>query len=223
MAKKNRRKQRHPLLLFIGLFLVLSGVYFVSRTEPTFSSQPSQEKFSKNANQQLTAESLGTPLLLQTDERWAQRIYGTGENNDIANNGCALLSLSMVLSHWRETTVDPNEVFDWAQNTYFVADAGTAWSIFPDFAQHYQLNFHDLGNDFTQAEAYLQQNIPVIISITAGDFTDGGHILVLAGTNDDQSVRVLDPNDDSQKLHYQRNFKADEIKSQTIHYWTFTA
>lgn len=221
MAKCKQRKQRHPFLILIGIFLILASAFLFSHQESFSFSQISQETFSKNANQQLDDEGFKTPLLLQTDERWKDLAYGTGEENDIAHNGCALLSLSMVLSHWRQTTIDPQEIFSWAQNRYFVEGAGTAWSIFPDFANQYQLTYHDLGNDFQKAQSYLEQDIPVIASVTAGDFTDGGHILVLARMTGTE-IRVLDPNDDPEKNHFKQNFSTEEIQNQAIHYWTFT-
>lgn len=226
--KKNRRKkQRHPFWILGGLILILSGIFYIRTSEVTFSSpltafqHQSQQDYAKQANSHLQTAGIKTPLLLQTDERWRTITYGTGENNDIANNGCALMSLSMVLSYWRNQTVDPNEIFQWAGNRYFVAGQGTAWSIFPDFAKQYQLQYHDLGNDFQAAAGYLAKNIPVIISVTNGDFTDGGHILVLAAFQNNH-LKVLDPNDTPDKNHYQLEFSPEQIQKQTIHYWTYT-
>lgn len=227
MAKK-RSTKRQPVLIFLGLLLMAAGVLSIYMKEqqtipelaaklPTIQ-QTSQQDFAEKANQQLAAENAPTPLLLQTDERWRYDAYGDG---DIAKNGCALLSLAMVLSHFRGSAIDPHEVFQWAGDRYFVTNSGTAWSIFPDFAAANNLTYHDLGDDFAQAQSFLSRQTPVIVSVVPGEFTDVGHIMVLSEMKDGK-IRILDPADNKSKSHYSKAYTPEELQSQILHFWSYT-
>lgn len=227
MVKKRSRK-RQPLMILLGLLLMAAGVLGIYMKENgsvtelaanlPISRQTNNQAFAEEVNQTLTAEQAPTPLLLQTDERWRNEAYGDG---DIAKNGCALLSLAMVLSHFRGTAIDPHEVFQWAGDRYFVENSGTAWSIFPDFATQNGLTYHDLGDDFAQAQSFLTQQIPVVVSVVPGEFTDVGHIMVLSEMKDGK-IRILDPADNQSKSHYSKAYTPEELQSQILHFWSYT-
>lgn len=222
-----RKKSRQPKIIFIGFCMLLLGGIWLLVAKPTdttfFDSTPTitQQQYSQKANKTLKGNNVPTPLILQTDERWAQNSYGTGEDNTLAQNGCAILSLTMVLSYFEKKEATPYDILSWAHNNYFVTGQGTAWQIFSDFANHYQLQYHDLGNDFQTASKYLQQKIPVIVSVKPGRFTEVGHIMVL-GAQQNNQVLVLDPNDKPAKTTYKELFHPEDLTGEIIHYWTFT-
>lgn len=223
------RKQRFPAFLMLVIIGLIGFVYYSqwqgTPSIPFLNHVRSQTAFASEANQEIRANTDNTPvpLILQTDEKWADAPYGTGDGeNTMAQNGCAIASLSMVLSYWQGRDVPPKEILDWAQNNYYVADSGTAWTIFPAFGAQFGLVCQDLGNNLSSAQSYLNQGIPVICSVTAGDFTDGGHIMVLRDWTD-AGIRVNDPNDDAQKNHYQNTYDPAVIAGQAINYWVYTA
>ena len=222
-----RKKTRQPKIIFIGFCMLLLGGLWLLVAKPAnstfFNTTPTitQQQYSQEANQTLKGNQVLTPLILQTDERWAQDSYGTGEDNTLAKNGCAILSLTMVLSYFEEKEATPQDILSWAQNKYFVNGQGTSWQIFSDFASHYHLQYHDLGNDFQSASKYLQQKIPVIVSVKPGRFTEVGHIMVLGAKKNNQ-VLVLDPNDTPEKNTYQELFHPEDVTGDIVHYWPFT-
>ncbi|MHC5374594.1 C39 family peptidase [Enterococcus sp. LJL120] len=233
MSKRRnpRRKNKSAQLLLAGLLLLLGFTWFLTKAPfenlTIFQASISQTAFAKEANQKLQAENEQqvAPLILQTDEQWAQTEYGFSDDplseNTLATNGCGIASLAMVLSYWQNQEISPLEILNWAQNNYYVADAGTSWQIFADFAAAYQLQYVDLGDDIYAAQTYLEQGIPVVASVTAGEFTQGGHILVLRDWQT-EGIAVNDPNDDPSKDHLEKRYSAEEIAGQAIHYWTFT-
>lgn len=222
----NKSASKLVMLIFIGLIVIV--LYFQRSADipmPILQQAGSQTAFASEANQSIGQQKQPyrtAPLILQTEEQWAEDEYGFGgSENTLAMNGCAIASLAMVLSYWENRTVIPSEIINWSQNRYYVEGAGTAWSIFEDFGLHYQFNYLNLGNDLNAAETYLRQGIPVIVSVSAGNFTDDGHIMVLRDWNN-AGINVNDPNDNQQKSHYQQSYDPAEIAAQTINYWVYT-
>lgn len=199
------------------------------RTKEKQERQEKQEKqeklepyktYSSKTKEKLSADHLNSHLILQTDERWANSHYGWGAVPTIAKNGCAIASLSMVNAYFNKSTDTPNKVLKWAGDNYFT-DGGTSWNIFPDFAVQYNYNFINLGDNIDSAIPYLEQGIPVVASMHAGDYTTVGHILVLASTNS-KGIRMLDPNDNVQKKNSLTTHSTEKIQSNLNHLWVFT-
>lgn len=218
--KATRRKTKPKFLMLLLVALIFFAYLQINHNPVLFGSSNTQTAFASEANQNLEGSS--TPLILQTDEQWADTGYGFGEGeNTLRMNGCGIASLAMVLSYWENRTVAPTEILDWAQNDYYMEDAGTAWSIFPAFAEHYGFHYQELGADLGSAQGYLAQGIPVVVSVSAGTFTTGGHIMVLRSW-DEAGIQVNDPNDDPAKNHYQQTFDPGTIASEGVNYWVFT-
>lgn len=234
-----KNRTRRPGFVVLGIFLIFCGiglygnqafsyethynstVEYVDDTPTGLTYFESAEVYTQEANDMLTTENIKTPLILQTDENWSYQDYGTDGSGTIYENGCAITSLAMVRAYHEKNTVTPPDILDWCQQDYYVAGSGTDWSIFPAFADEYGYQLHDLQDDFQQAQAYLNKQIPVVVSVTAGEFTTRGHIMVLAGMRDGL-VKVLDPADDDEKNHSYNWYMPEELESQIIHYWSFT-
>lgn len=231
MKKKGKQRKRYVFLVLLGLLLIFAA--FIRLSHVSYSSQDYEEypmmddmdfdqaAYNEQANEYLQENEVTTPLYLQTNEEWADYSYGSDGTQTLSDNGCALLSLSMVLAYLREDNVSPLEVLDWAQDSYYVDGQGTDWRIFSDFADSFDYSYHDLGTDTAQVANYLAVGQPVIVSVTSGDFTDTGHIMVLAAMQD-ENVVVLDPNDTPEKKHYLTSYSLEEIAAQSLHFWTFT-
>lgn len=217
------RRRTRPVSILIGSFLVIAslGILFM-RFFQVDSKVNSQQDFSASANQYLQEHGQDFPLLLQTDARWADKAYGSGSNqNDLATNGCAIASLAMILSYYDHRTVYPTEILQWSGNQYYQAGQGTAWSIFPAFAQNYGLQVQDLGKDPAKIQQHLQQNQPLVISVNPGEFTDVGHIMVLKKDLQSDQLIVYDPNDASDKEHFKQTYSLDQIMPQLANAWVY--
>lgn len=219
------------LRIVLGLILIWVGLAqfaFSTITNDDYSEEDyevSQAEYAELANSYLQDEGIKTPLLLQNDERWAYEAYGSDGDQTIAENGCAPTSLAMILSYQEKRDVSPTEITDWAQDQYYEPGSGTDWSIFPAFAEKYQLTLHDLGADFTKAQTYLEQDIPVVVSALPGEFTDSGHIMVMTRypAEEELALTILDPSDNDDKSHaYTAWYFPNEIIGEFQHYWAFT-
>lgn len=173
--------------------------------------------YAEKTRVQLKKKSLNTYLILQTDERWASQKYGWGKADDLATNGCAIVSLAMVESFWKKKMITPNEILEWSKERYYT-DQGTSWVIFPKYAENFRYQYHDLSDRINNALPYLEKNIPVIASVYPGRFTDVGHIMVLT-SYDGKYIHLLDPNDNKEKQHSLKSYTPDEIQQELAHLW----
>lgn len=133
------------------------------------------------------------PYINQGDDRWRNKPYGS---STIGKSGCAIASLSMVINGLLpESDVLPPELANWAaSNGYYISGAGTSWSFFQGVANKYNLKMRNLSRDNPQEILdELGKGHPVVVSMSAGHFTKGGHIMVLRGVTDDGKILVSDP------------------------------
>ncbi|MDU5336998.1 C39 family peptidase [Enterococcus sp.] len=218
-----RRKIR-PFSIFIGSILVIVSLGILSSRFFHFDNQVnSQQDFSADANQYLQEHGQDFSLLIQTDSRWADQAYGSGSaQNNLATNGCAITSLAMILSYQEKRTVYPTEILQWSGDHYYEAGQGTAWSIFPAFAQNYGLKMEDLGKDQMKIQEHINQNQPIVISVNPGEFTDVGHIMVIKKDLQSDQIIVYDPNDNPDKEHYMQKYSLDHLMPQLANAWAYT-
>ncbi len=133
------------------------------------------------------------PLFIQWDRRWGYLTYG---DDLFALNGCGPTCLSMVYtgitgnSDW-----NPAQVGVWAESkNYYVNGAGTAWEMMETGCEELGLSSTVVGMDAGIFRARLNEGKPIIASVYEGDFTDGGHYIVLTDIDEDDMVTVNDPN-----------------------------
>lgn len=157
------------------------------------------------------------PLLLQWDKRWGYAEYGNGY---IGNGGCGPTALSMVIVGLTgDTTITPKVVADYAaKNGYYVSGAGSSWTLMSEGARSFGVEGKIMS--FGKDEIYraLNEGHPIICSVGAGDFTSGGHFIVLTGIKDEK-ICVNDPNSiiNSGKL-----WTFEELAPQIRNLWEFT-
>lgn len=218
------RRRIQPVSILIGSFLILASFgLLISRFFHFDQQVNSQQTFSANANQYIQEHGQDFPLVIQTDARWANKAYGSGsEQNNLATNGCAISSLAMILSYYEKRSVEPTEILQWSGDRYYQEGQGTAWSIFPAFAEHYQFTYQDLGRDSTLIQQHLNQNQPIVISVNPGEFTDVGHIMVLKKDLQSDQLIVYDPNDNEEKQHYAQKYSLDQLMPQLANAWVYT-
>lgn len=160
------------------------------------------------------------PLILQKDPAWSHSHYGTDGTKELAENGCAIVTIAMLESYFTDETVTPDDIIDWTGNDYYVHDQGTSWNIFHDYAVRQGYEFHNFGNDFYAAMQAVQSGKPVVVSVNPGYFTNVGHILIIRGYHNGL-VYVNDPNDDPAKMHSIQGIPESIFFQDARNYWSF--
>lgn len=178
------------------------------------------EQVNKNIKDKKYANRMDIPLLLQTDNRWKDTAYGVGsdEGNNLAINGCAILSLAMVTSYLDGKETLPDAILQWSGNDYFMEGQGTAWSIFYEYALMKGYQYEELGVDFEAVAAHVSSGHPVIVSVQPGLFTETGHIMVISGTQNG-NFWLNDPNDSAEKGHSNKEFTQAELANEVYNFW----
>lgn len=130
----------------------------------------------------------------QADARWASHIYTSSENKlqTMKSSGCGPTAGAMIISSLKEI-VYPNIIADmFVENGYRSANNGTYLKAFEFIAQKYNLTVN-LKYKLDDAVECLKRGGMVVACCKAGLFSTGGHIIVLAGMKDDNTIIVYDP------------------------------
>ena len=101
------------------------------------------------------------------------------------------------------------------ENGWYIDGVGTSWSLMTDGAE--QLGVHGMNIEITEDVILdqLTQGHPCICSMRPGDFTKGGHFIVLTGIDENGRVIINDPNSPhNSEIHWDM----DRIKQS----WSFT-
>ena len=121
--------------------------------------------------------------------------YGCGSST-IATSGCGPTAMAMVVSSFLNEKHDPVELANFAlKNGHRKCGSGTGWAFFKDAAEEYGLKFIgqvEPSNSDEVLTALNSGNKLVVASMGAGHFTQGGHYIMLTGT-DGEKVTVQDP------------------------------
>ena len=155
------------------------------------------------------------PLLLQWDKRWGYELYGDGW---IGNSGCGPTALSMVvIGLTGNTDWHPLAIARYAEEQgWYIPGVGSSWDLMTDGAAHFGLQ----SEEGIVSADYIRENLspetPLISSMSPGDFTTGGHFIVLTDVNPDGSIRVNDPNSPNHSL---MSWELDRLLPQIKHIW----
>lgn len=138
------------------------------------------------------------PLFLQWDRRWGYIPYGA---DMAALTACGPVCLSMVAFYLTgDPETSPDKMIAYAgDNGYYTPGKGTAWSFISEAGAHFGLRVRSITVD--QIMDALDAGRPVICVMGPGDFTQSGHFIVMA-SSEDGMIRVNDPNSiaNSEKL-----------------------
>ena len=175
----------------------------------------------KQLDDDITAdvEASDYPLLLQWDKRWGYRLYG---NNYMANNGCGPTALSIVYAGLTgKTDVTPHDVAVYSiNNGLYVPYVGTKWDMMLYGGEHLGLKVEELDLDTVKAEKALQRGDALICKVGPGDFTTGGHFIVVTGIDENNQVTIRDPNS---RMRSEELWDFDRIMGQTDFIWSYAA
>lgn len=158
------------------------------------------------------------PLFIQWDQRWGYEQYG---DNYMAINGCGPTSLAMVvagLTEYKDITPKDMRVFS-EENQHYVDNIGTSWSLMTEGARAFGVKGEAIGLDKNSIEKALKAGQPIIASMKPGDFTEGGHFIVLAGITEDGKIIV---NDSDSKIRSQMLWDIERIIEQSKAMWKFS-
>lgn len=159
---------------------------------------------------------LDVPLYLQYDSKWANVPYGNG---NIRKNGCCPTCLAMVFSYLKKSTIYPDDVVAWCKNQFYVNGQGTSWWIFSNTYTTWGVKCSNIGKSQALMVQALQKGKPVIASMGPGEFTKGGHFIVLSGITTDGKIKVKDPNDSASKNHVNTDFAVSLILRECKNMW----
>lgn len=156
------------------------------------------------------------PLLIQWDERWGYAPYG---DDMIGMSGCGPTVLSMVAAGLTgDNTITPYVVATYAQqNGFYVENVGTSWSLMTTGAEHFGIKSKEVKLKKSNIEDELAQGHPLVCSVREGDFTTGGHFIVLTGIEDGM-IRINDPNS---RIKSQRLWDFERLADQINILWAF--
>lgn len=132
------------------------------------------------------------PLFLQFDTRWGYLPYGSGGN--VGSSGCGPTCLSMAVFYLtgnRECT--PGAIAQYSlENGYYVDGIGTQWSLMTEYPKLYGLNSFQLYWSENNIKTELDKGRVLICSARFGNFTSGGHFVVIYGY-DENGFKINDP------------------------------
>lgn len=157
------------------------------------------------------------PLFLQWDIRWGYMPYGPVDGI-MGSTGCGPACLSMAIFYLTgDKTCTPDTIGTYSmEHGYYVNGSGTAWSLITDYPKLYGLTSRSVGKTENRLKAELDNGNILICSVRAGDFTSGGHFIVIYGY-DENGFKVNDP-----KCVYRSrlNWTYEQIKDDIKQTWS---
>lgn len=138
---------------------------------------------------------IDTYFYMQVDERWADQYYGGTDT--IAKYACGPTSMSIIISSLTDIRIDPVQMSAWAKNNgYWFEKSGSLHSLIPNAAEQFGLKSEGIENTSQAAvkvKKALKDGKLVVALMGKGQFTQGGHFIVLRGLTEDGKVMVADP------------------------------
>ncbi|MBQ8974102.1 MAG: C39 family peptidase [Oscillospiraceae bacterium] len=155
------------------------------------------------------------PLLMQWDKRWGYKDYS---GSLFALTGCGPTCLSMCAIYLTgDATYTPEYMRNFAlENDYSVEGNGSKWTLISEGGEQLGLDVTEIPLDEERTLENLRVGNPVICIMGPGDFTEGGHFIVLAGADDEGNITVNDPNS---YVNSDRTWRFSEISDQIDNLW----
>lgn len=136
----------------------------------------------KGAEASLTSQEKDEdyPLFLQWDPRWGYEDYG---DDNIGLSGCGPTCISMAMYYLlRDDSITPQKVAEYGMdNGHYVMGTGTAWALLEEFPMTYGVGVTQPRASEQTMKDVLDEGGIIICSMGPGDFTAGGHFIVVYG------------------------------------------
>lgn len=157
------------------------------------------------------------PLLLQWDKRWGYDNYG---DKLIGVAGCGPTCMSMAYIYLTgETEMNPRKMAEFANKNGYNSEAGTKWDFFTDGAVTLGLKGSEMKLSEEGMKAALDSGNVIICSMRPGDFTKGGHFILIRGY-DREGFLVNDPNS---RKNSEKHWEFDTLRYQIKCLWSIGA
>ena len=140
------------------------------------------------------------PLYIQWDARWGYEAYG---ESLIGVAGCGPTTLAMAYEGLTgKTDQTSSTICDISeQKGYYVEGSGTTWDLITKGVYDIGLTSQEIPLYESKLVEELEKGSPIICNVGPGDFTKGGHYILLSGYKDGKFM-INDPNsiENSNKL-----------------------
>ena len=156
------------------------------------------------------------PLFLQWDPRWGYAEYG---ENNIGLSGCGPTCVSMALYYLLgDESITPDKVAEYSmENGYYVMGTGTAWALLEAMPAEYGIKVTKPSKTEQNMKNELDAGGVIICSMKAGDFTDGGHFVVIYGYDEDGFLI----NDSNCVARSRQKWPYSALKKQLKNIWVY--
>lgn len=114
----------------------------------------------------------------------------------ISSHGCGPTSLAIVLSSFAQNPITPMVTTQQVCQAGGCYSSGSSWDGIDSVAKSYGYKTQHIwkGGDYTKVISALASKDSLVIALMGpGEFTTGGHYIVLTGTRSDGYVSVADP------------------------------
>lgn len=177
--------EKYPEKLLINLANNPEMIAFVADYEGNTTDYEKAELTEKELQEEY-------PLFLQWDKRWGYLAYG--DDSNVAISGCGPTTLAMaVVALTGNEEATPAAIAKFAmQEGYYMSGTGTMWSLMTEGAAAYGVRSEQINISQIEIKQHLDQGDIVICSVRQGDFTTGGHFILLYDY-DDEGFSINDP------------------------------
>lgn len=157
------------------------------------------------------------PLFLQWDPRWGYQSYG---DSNLAVAGCGPTSLSMALYYLTgDESLTPGVIADYAmENNYYMYGTGTLWALMDEAPIYYGVSSWTMEPEMFSMKQALDNGQILITSMRPGDFTAGGHFIVIYGY-DETGFLVNDANCVARS---RQTWSFEQLESQIKQMWVLS-
>ena len=132
------------------------------------------------------------PLFLQFDLRWGYMPYG--KTGNMGSSGCGPTCLAMAIFYLTgDRTCTPDAIARYSlEKGYYVEGVGTAWTLMTAAPKKYGLKSSQIKWSESKLKSELDKGNFIICSVRPGDFTSGGHFILIHGY-DENGFKINDP------------------------------
>ncbi len=184
---------------------------------PPVGDEPLTQVMEVDGRRILTGGSLDVVYFCQSDEEWANQLYGT---DPIGPYGCGPTAMAMLVASMTDTDTDPVKMSNWVvAHGYWARQSGSYHSIVQGVAQGFGLEAEAI-TERTPEQLYevLSSGGMVVALMGRGHFTNGGHFILLRGTTLTGDILVADPNSLENSLEvWDPQLILDELSSARDH------
>ena len=163
----------------------------VPATAPT--DPPVTQVLEAGGRQLLTGGLWDVVYYCQSDEEWAEQLYGT---DPIGPYGCGPTAMAIAVATMTDTDTDPAKMAAWAaEHGYWARRSGSYHSIVQGTARGFGLEAQAVTERTPERlRDILSSGGMPVAPMGRGHFTDGGHFIILRGTTLTGDILVADPN-----------------------------